>query len=228
MRKLILPLLVLILASAAMMYSQNMPGILCSGGGIACLFPGSAPGTLRIVSAASSAVYAEITRQDTNGNTIFNNVAANTGWAFANAGVTYFSISGGLPGPNLQGVGGLNLGTNDSSPVKSTVNFSALGYLTITNCASSACTSSVAGATALPASATTVTITTSAVTANSNIIVTEDQSLGARLGVTCNTQSLLILGPPRVTARSTGASFTVGVDVAPTANPLCFNWHFVN
>jgi hypothetical protein len=99
-------------------------------------------------------------------------------------------------------------------------------------CASSAspavCVSYPAGAAAVPAAATTVVVNTTTVTANSSIIVVEDQSLGTQLSVTCNAQSLLVLGSPRVTARSVGTSFTVGVDVGPTINPLCFNYWIVN
>ncbi len=95
--------------------------------------------------------------------------------------------------------------------------FQSPAYLTDTNCSSSAspavCAAAAAGSAVIAAAATTVVVNTTQVTANSQIIVTEDQSLGTKLSVTCNTQSLLVVGTPRVTARTAATSFTVGVDV---------------
>lgn len=111
-------------------------------------------------------------------------------------------------------------------------NVTGLKYNTGSNCSSAAspavCGSSSAGSAVVAAATTTVVVNTTAVTANSIINVTEDSGLGTKLSVTCNTQSLLILGPPRVTARVVGTSFTVAVDVAPTTNPLCFNYTVIN
>lgn len=105
-------------------------------------------------------------------------------------------------------------------------------YASATNCASSAspavCSSADAGSAVIAAAATSVVVDTTAVTAISQIFITEDASLGSRLSVTCNTQSSLVLGTPRVTARVAATSFTVSVDVGPTANPLCFNYFIVN
>lgn len=109
---------------------------------------------------------------------------------------------------------------------------SAATYLTATNCSSSAspavCAAAAAGSAVIAAAATTVVVNTTAVTANSQIGVWEDSSLGTKLSVTCNTQSLLVLGAPRITARSAGTSFTVGIDVGPTTNPLCFSYTITN
>ena len=97
-----------------------------------------------------------------------------------------------------------------------------------TNCASAAspavCNGSIDGASNIAATATTVVVDTTAVTANSEITVTFDSSLGTKLGVTCSTQSLLVTGPPFVSARSSGTSFTVSVQAADAAHPVCFNW----
>ena len=105
-------------------------------------------------------------------------------------------------------------------------------YGTFTNCASSAspavCSAAPAGAAVIAAAATSVVVNTTAVTANSQILVVQDQSLGTRLSVTCNTQSDLVVGTPEVSARSAGTSFTVIVPVAPTTDPLCFNYLIVN
>lgn len=105
-------------------------------------------------------------------------------------------------------------------------------YSTTTNCSDSAgaaaCGSAAAGSFVIDAAATSVVVSTTAVTANSQIIVQEDSSLGTRLSVTCNTQSVLLLGPPVVTARTAGTSFTVSIVVGPTTNPACYNYKIVN
>lgn len=102
------------------------------------------------------------------------------------------------------------------------------GYATAVNCSTTACAAASAGATIIAAAATTVTISTTAITANSQVLVSEDASLGTRLGVTCNTQSSLVLGTPRVTTRTAATSFVVSIDVGPTTNPMCLNWWIVN
>lgn len=104
----------------------------------------------------------------------------------------------------------------------------ATTYSTATNCADSAgaaaCGSAAAGAFVVDAAATTVVVSTTAVTANSEIFVQYDSSLGTRLGITCNTTVAL----PSVTARTAGVSFTVTVPVAPITNPSCYNFFALN
>jgi hypothetical protein len=100
----------------------------------------------------------------------------------------------------------------------------------ITNCSSAAspaiCGSSQAGSFAIPAAGTTVTVNTTAVTANSQIFVQQDDSLGTKLGVTCNTG--ILANPPAVTARTAGTSFTVSVTAGLAVNPVCFGYFIVN
>jgi len=91
-----------------------------------------------------------------------------------------------------------------------------------------ACGASAAGSAVIAAAAATVVVNSTAVAANSVIVLVEDESLGTKLGVTCNTQTGLVLGTLKVTARNAGTSFTAGVDVVTTANPLCFNFWIVN
>jgi hypothetical protein len=104
---------------------------------------------------------------------------------------------------------------------------------TTSNCSSAAspavCGSASAGGVAIAAGATTVQVNTTAI-ANSNtqVFLTRDDSLGSKLSVTCNTQSSLVLGTPRITARSDGVSFTVSIDVGPTTNPMCISYFIVN
>ena len=104
----------------------------------------------------------------------------------------------------------------------------ALTYNSVTNCADSAgaaaCGSAPAGAFVVDAASSSTVVSTTAVTANSEILVTFDAGLGARLGITCNA-----VVPPSyfVSARTAGASFTL-TSSAPQTNPACFNYLVVN
>jgi hypothetical protein len=103
---------------------------------------------------------------------------------------------------------------------------------TLANCTSSAspavCAAAAAGSVTVAAAATTKVVNTTAVTANSQIILAADSGLGTKLGVTCNTQSSLVLGTPVVSARTAGTSFTITLAVAPTTNPLCISYQIIN
>lgn len=98
---------------------------------------------------------------------------------------------------------------------------------TLGNCSSSSspaiCGSAAAGSVVVAARATSVFVKTSAVTANSQIILTFDSSLGKKLGVTCNTT----FDQGYVTARTPGVGFTITAS-APTMNPACFSYHIIN
>lgn len=102
--------------------------------------------------------------------------------------------------------------------------------LTLTNCASSAapavCASAAAGRFVVAAGATTVTVNTTAVTANSEIFIQNDDTLGAALSVTCNTN--LLAAPPAISARTAGSSFQITLSAAPVTNPECFTYHVIN
>ena len=108
----------------------------------------------------------------------------------------------------------------------------ANNFQTQNNCASAAapaaCGSAPVGRVVIAAGATTVQVNTSIVTAASEIFVSEDQSLGTALSVTCNTQALTTLGAPRTSLRTAGTSFTISIDVAPTTNPMCISYNIVN
>ncbi len=105
-------------------------------------------------------------------------------------------------------------------------------YGTTSNCIDSAgaaaCGSAAAGSFVIDAAGTSTVVSTTAVTANSQIFLTNDSSLGTRLSVTCNTQSSLVLGTPRVTARTAATSFTATIDVGPTTNPMCLSYFIIN
>lgn len=112
------------------------------------------------------------------------------------------------------------------STTPSTGKFTTLS--TATNCADTGlpanCGSAAAGSVIIAVAATTVTVNTTAVTANSQIFVFEDSSLGTRLSTTCDTT---IGRNYTITARTAGTSFTITTDAAP-ANSACLNYLIVN
>lgn len=135
-----------------------------------------------------------------------NNSTTLNGATFAAPG----TIGGGTPG------------------VATFTGLTAATYSTATNCADSAgaaaCGSAAAGAFVVDAAATSTVVSTTAITANSEVFIQYDSSLGTRLGVTCNTTVAL----PAVTARTAATSFTITVPVAPAVNPACYDYHIVN
>ena len=109
--------------------------------------------------------------------------------------------------------------------------FTAASIGTNTNCSSAAspavCGASASGSVAILAG-TTVVVNTTAVTANSQIHITPDSSLGAKLGVTCETSGAIALAGNGVTARTAGASFTITTTGTLVTNPVCFSYSIVN
>jgi hypothetical protein len=101
-------------------------------------------------------------------------------------------------------------------------------FRTFTNCSSAAspavCASAAAGSVVVAAAATTVVVNTTLVTANSNIFLMYDSSLGTKLSVTCNVTEPALYG---VTARTAATSFTI-TSTAPVTNPACFSYLIVN
>ena len=105
-------------------------------------------------------------------------------------------------------------------------------YGTLTNCSSGAspavCGSAASGSVAVPTGATpTLVVNTTAVTANSQILLTIDESLGTKLSVTCNT-TLATLVQPVVTARTAGTSFTIQINATLATNPACVSYTVIN
>jgi hypothetical protein len=144
---------------------------------------------------------------------------------FSGAGVADPCIVPTAGGPSTLALQEGNSGT-------SYVIFSAGAYATATNCSSSAspavCGSAAAGSVALPTGATpTLQVNTTVVTANSQILLQIDESLGTKLGVTCNTTLSTLLNPV-VTARSAGASFTFTINSTLLTNPACISYSIVN
>jgi hypothetical protein len=98
-----------------------------------------------------------------------------------------------------------------------------------TNCSSSAspavCSAAPAGSIAIANAATTIQVNTTAVTANSQIFVQEDSSLGAKLGVTCDTTTGRTY---TVSARNEGTSFTITASATPASNSACLSYFIMN
>lgn len=119
-----------------------------------------------------------------------------------------------------------------SNGVTSNASFTAPQYLTTTNCSSSAspavCGSASAGSFVIAAAGTTVTVNTTAVTANSQIEIQPDESLGTKLSVTCNTLISAVISPV-ITARVAGTSFTVTIPgTGLVTNPACYSYTITN
>lgn len=100
---------------------------------------------------------------------------------------------------------------------------------TMKNCSSrvspAVCGSAPSGSVIIPSATTTITVNTTAVTSSSQIVVTEDSSLGTRLNVTCNST----LGRAyAITARTAGTSFVVTASSAPAKDPACLSFIVVN
>jgi len=106
--------------------------------------------------------------------------------------------------------------------------YSGAVYPAAANCSSAAspavCGSAAVGSVVVAAGATSVVVNTTAVTANSQILLTYDASLGAKLGVTCNTTEPALYG---ITARVAATSFTI-TSSSPTTNPVCFSYSLAN
>jgi hypothetical protein len=116
--------------------------------------------------------------------------------------------------------------------------FSGIG--TATNCAANgtsanpsvvSCSAASAGmfSCAVAASTGTCQVNTTAVTANSEILITQDQADGgaSQLNVTCNTTNVLSTTKPLLVSKSAGASFTINLGTV-SVNPACFEFQIIN
>ena len=156
----------------------------------------------------------------TYGTGVINNFGAGNFLAFQSSSSEKMRISS---------TGNVGIGTTTASSLLS-VNGRASANLfgSETNCSSSAgpavCAAAAAGSVIIPAAGTDVTVNTTAVTANSQIFAIFDQSLGTKLGVTCNSTT----ANPHIGARVAGTSFTIHANVSPVTNPACFSYFIIN
>lgn len=167
---------------------------------------------------------------------VFGQKITNSGGAFTFAPLLsgILGIGGGGTASTTP-LGGILVG-NGSNAIKSLVVGNGLSFdgttlavATSMNCNSSAspavCGSSPSGSVAMATGGSTLVINTTAVTANSQIFVTEDYSLGTRLGITCNTTTGRIYS---ISARTAGTRFTIKSSANPATNKACLSYWIVN
>jgi hypothetical protein len=102
----------------------------------------------------------------------------------------------------------------------------------IANCSASAspavCSGAASGSVVIAAGVTNVVVNTTAVTAVSQIQVQFDETLGTKLGVTCNSSAASENPTYFVSARSPGTSFTIKTSSSPVTNPACLSYSITN
>lgn len=100
---------------------------------------------------------------------------------------------------------------------------------TVSNCNSTVspavCGSAPAGSVAMATGGSTLVVNTTAVTANSQIFIMEDSSLGSRLGITCNTATTRNY---TINSRIAGTSFTIKSSNNPAGSKACLSYFIVN
>lgn len=142
--------------------------------------------------------------------------------------LTTGALSIGSTTANAINIGHTGATTTVSGPL-TTGSITVGNVVTSSNCNSSSspasCGSAPAGSVAMATGVSTLVVNTTAVTANSQIFIIEDSSLGSRLGITCNT------GTNRdysINARTVGTSFTIKSSANPTGNKACLSYFIVN
>ena len=102
----------------------------------------------------------------------------------------------------------------------------ATRFGTTSQCASAtgACGTSTSGFFTVAAGSTTRAVTATSVGANSNVIVVDNSTVGALLGVTCNTSEFF---RHKVTSQTGGGGFTLTLDAAPSTDPYCAGYFIV-
>lgn len=125
-----------------------------------------------------------------------------------------------------------NLGTPSAINLANATNIPAANPRSLTNCSSSAapavCASAAAGSVVIAAGQTTVTVNTTAVTANSQILVFPDETLGTKLSVTCNSTLATAASGLAITARTAATSFQISTLATVAVNPVCLSYVIVN
>jgi hypothetical protein len=103
---------------------------------------------------------------------------------------------------------------------------------TTANCSSAAkianCGPAASGSVVIAPGANSVTVGTYTVTANSEILITPDASLGAKLGITCNNEPAVAFAPFGITARTPGRSFVLSTSANVSGSPACYSFLIVN
>jgi hypothetical protein len=165
----------------------------------------------------------------TNGNRTVTVDMATTpaGTVIPSSGILRFRNGSTVCWENIEGTNGLCQGTNANDQFSFDGGVVTPTYNTASICESvqGICGSGAAGSVAVSVGSNTILVTTTAVTPASQIFIQEDSSLGAALGVSCNT----VLGRTyMVTNRSAGTSFQITASQAPVGAPACLSYHIIN
>ena len=141
-------------------------------------------------------------------------------------------------GLDVASTGMLSVGSSTASSIKigrsgitttfpGSISFGSAFTTSVCNSTStpSTCGSAPSGSVAMPTGGSTLVVNTTAVTENSQIMVIEDSSLDSRLGITCNTNTGRRLS---ISARSSGASFTIKSSANPSGDKACISYLIVN
>lgn len=131
----------------------------------------------------------------------------------------------------LTAVNGLNFVTTGSMTASGAL--SGGSFATVSGCYTSGspavCGAAPVGGVAVPTgSSPTLVVNDTLVTANSQILLTIDQSLGTKLTATCNSANTTGGSLIAVSARSPGTSFTIVSPGVVATNPVCVNYMIIN
>jgi hypothetical protein len=162
-------------------------------------------------------------------------------FSVSSTGAGTFGAAGGTPTISLLGstsgtatiIGPAIAGTT-TNPIAFSNAVQAPYYQTTTNCSSSAspavCGAAAAGSVYIPTGTTseTLVVNTTAVTANSQIMFYPDDTLGTKLGVTCNSTLATLVGGSFISARTAGTSFTITFNGTILTNGVCGSYLIIN
>lgn len=166
------------------------------------------------------------------GNALFSDDGSDTtltsGNLFVQIGALIDTVASGILRLGSANASSIEIGhAGATTTVSGPLNITSLH--TTSNCGSvsvpAACGSAPAGSITLPNGSNTIIVNTTAITPNSQVFITEDPSLGARLGVTCNTNTNRSYS---ISARVPGTSFTIKSNINPSQTHACLNYLIVN
>lgn len=173
-------------------------------------------------------IYRTVSASTCNGGACTNGKLGNVAGSLIQANAEAYNSN-----PFFQDTGQVGDGNTAVAQPNMTGGIKPFNYQTNTNCSSSAspavCGSAAAGSVAVPTGTNaTLQINTTAVTANSQIFMQSDDTLGTRLGVTCNTTLASLIVEPVISTRVAATSFTVTISGTTTVNPVCLSYFIVN
>jgi hypothetical protein len=134
--------------------------------------------------------------------------------------------------PNASAPGVTTVGYDPASMLIGFSRGIATTTLNTGNCASTDanpnCVGFAAGSIVIRAGASSVNVQTTALTANSQVLITPDTTLDARLKLTCNKNPATAFAPYGITGRYPGKGFTLSVATPLSGSPNCYSFMIVN